>query len=249
MAEVISNTNGNRNKTKEIILEIKGVTKEYKMGEVTVQALRGVDFEILSGEFLVILGPSGSGKSTVLNIIGGIDQPTTGKIIYRDKDISAVSERDLTKYRRSSVGFVFQFYNLIPNLTAKENILLASELSSNALPVTELLETIGLTDRGGHFPSQMSGGQQQRVAIARAVAKNPEILLCDEPTGALDFSTGLQVLKILKEFNQKHKKTVVIITHNSGIGEMADRVLYIKDGLVDHIVINDAPVDPEEVSW
>ncbi|MDR1914536.1 MAG: ABC transporter ATP-binding protein [Clostridiales bacterium] len=237
------------NSQREVILSIEDITKEYHMGEIIVQALRGVNFKIYQGEFLVILGPSGSGKSTVLNIIGGIDQPTAGKIIYKGKDISGLKEKDLTKYRRSSVGFVFQFYNLIPNLTAKENIQLASELSSNALSVSDLLETIGLADRGGHFPSQMSGGQQQRVAIARAVAKNPEILLCDEPTGALDFSTGIQVLKLLKEFNKKYKRTVAIITHNAGISEMADRVLYFKDGLVDLVTVNDNPVDPEEVRW
>ncbi|MDR3239559.1 MAG: ABC transporter ATP-binding protein [Clostridiales bacterium] len=234
---------------KDVVLSIQGVTKEYKMGEVTVQALRGVDFSIYQGEFLVILGPSGSGKSTILNIIGGIDQPSEGHIIYKNKDISKIREKELTRYRRASVGFVFQFYNLIPNLTAKENILLASELSPSALSVSELLETIGLADRGDHFPSQMSGGQQQRVAIARAVAKNPEILLCDEPTGALDFSTGIQVLKILKDFNTERNKTVVIITHNAGIGGMADRVLYIKDGLIDRVVVNETPVSPEEVRW
>jgi len=238
-----------RQNSRETVLKIENVTKDYKMGEVTVQALRGVSFEVYLGEFMVILGPSGSGKSTVLNIIGGIDQPTGGRIIYKNKDISRISERELTRYRRGTVGFVFQFYNLIPNLTAKENILLASELSPNALPANELLNDVGLADRGGHFPSQMSGGQQQRVAIARAVAKNPEILLCDEPTGALDFSTGIQVLKILKEFNVKRNKTVVIITHNAGISEMGDRVLYIKDGLIDHIDENEDPCDPEDVRW
>ena len=219
------------------------------MGEVIVQALQGVSFEIYKGEFLVILGPSGSGKSTILNIIGGIDQPTSGSIFYKGKDISKAGERALTKYRRSSVGFVFQFYNLIPNLTAKENILLASELASNALNVNDLLNTIDMADRGGHFPSQMSGGQQQRIAIARAVAKNPEILLCDEPTGALDFSTGIHVLKLLKTFNREYGRTVAIITHNAGVSEMADRTLYIKDGMVDHITANDSPAEPEEVRW
>ena len=237
------------NTQKEAILKIENVKKEYHMGEVIVYALQGVSFEIYKGEFLVILGPSGSGKSTILNIIGGIDQPTSGSVIYKGNDISKAGDRALTKFRRSSVGFVFQFYNLIPNLTAKENIMLASELASNALNVNELLNLIDLADRGGHFPSQMSGGQQQRVAIARAVAKNPEILLCDEPTGALDFSTGLQVLKLLKTFNREYGRTVAIITHNAGVSEMADRTLYIKDGLVDHIVINSNPVEPEEVRW
>lgn len=231
------------------ILKISNLTKEYQMGEVTVHALRKISFELYQGEFVVILGPSGSGKSTILNIIGGIDKPTSGEIIYNGKDISKISDRELTNYRRGAVGFVFQFYNLIPNLTAKENILLSSELSNDSLSVTELLNMIGLSDRGDHFPSQMSGGQQQRVAIARAVAKNPNILLCDEPTGALDFVTGIQVLRLLKDFNEKYKKTVVIITHNSEIGEMGDRVLYIKDGLIDKIVENKNPIPPEEVSW
>jgi len=219
------------------------------MGEVIVQALQGVSFEIFKGEFLVILGPSGSGKSTILNIIGGIDQPTSGSIIYMGKDISKAGERALTKYRRSSVGFVFQFYNLIPNLTARENILLASELGNSPLNVNDLLNTIGLGDRGGHFPSQMSGGQQQRIAIARAVAKNPQVLLCDEPTGALDFSTGIQVLKLLKDFNRQNGCTVAIITHNAGISDMADRTLYIRDGLVDRVEYNENPIEPEEVRW
>ncbi|MDR1532870.1 MAG: ABC transporter ATP-binding protein [Clostridiales bacterium] len=233
----------------ETILKIENLTKDYKMGEVIVQALRGVSFEIYRGEFVVVLGPSGSGKSTILNIIGGIDRPTGGTIMCQDKDVSKMSDRALTIYRRKNVGFVFQFYNLVPNLTARENIALAAELSSDPIPVDSLLETIGLADRGRHFPSQLSGGQQQRVAIARAVAKNPDILLCDEPTGALDFSTGIQVLKILKEFNQTQGKTVVIITHNAGIGRIGDRVFYIRDGLIDRVEHNAEPVPPEEVSW
>lgn len=231
------------------IMEIKNITKDYIMGEVTVSALRGVSFDLYKGEFVVILGASGSGKSTMLNIIGGIDKPTSGEVNYNNKNIGLMSDRELTNYRRAAVGFVFQFYNLIPNLTAKENILLAAELSRDAIPVAELLELTGLADRADHFPSQLSGGQQQRVAIARALAKNPSLLLCDEPTGALDFSTGLQVLKLLKDFNQKYKKTVAIITHNAGIGDMADRVFHVKDGLIDHIMVNQNPVPPEEVSW
>jgi putative ABC transport system ATP-binding protein len=233
----------------EQILIADNVTKEYKMGEVTVNALRGASFSIYSGEFVVILGPSGSGKSTILNIIGGIDKPTSGNVIYRNKDIGQLSEKDLTKYRRAAVGFVFQFYNLVPNLTARENILLSSELSKNPINCDELLLTVGMKERANHFPSQMSGGEQQRIAIARAVAKSPDILLCDEPTGALDFSTGIQVLKVLKEFNKKYNKTVVIITHNSSIAEIADRVFYIKDGLVDRIRVVETPMSPEEVNW
>lgn len=233
----------------ESILQVNNVTKEYVMGEIIVKALRGVSFPIYDGELVVILGPSGSGKSTILNIIGGIDKPTSGEIIYSNKDISKISDRELTKYRCNAIGFVFQFYNLIPTLTAKENILLASELSKNPISADTLLAKIDLTDRADHFPSQMSGGQQQRVAIARALAKNPILLLCDEPTGALDFSTGIQILRLLKDFNHEYKKTVVIITHNIAIGEIADRVFHIKDGLIDKIVENKSPVEPEEVSW
>ena len=231
------------------ILQVENLTKQYVMGEVTVSALAGVSFSLYEGEFVVILGPSGSGKSTMLNIIGGIDNPTSGTVIYRGKNITTVSERELTEYRRAAVGFVFQFYNLIPNLTAKENILLASELSNEPITAESLLEKVELGERGDNFPSQLSGGQQQRIAIARALAKNPDILLCDEPTGALDFSTGVQVLKLLREFNKEYKKTVVIITHNIAIGGMADRVFYIKDGLIEKIVTNENPIDPDEVVW
>ncbi|MDR2939718.1 MAG: ABC transporter ATP-binding protein [Clostridiales bacterium] len=232
-----------------IILEAKNITKEYIMGEVTVTALNGVSFTLNEGEFVVVLGPSGSGKSTMLNIIGGIDKPTNGEVIYKNKDIGSMSDRELTNYRREAIGFVFQFYNLIPNLTARENIMLASELSKNPVPVDDLLNKIELFDRADHFPSQMSGGQQQRIAMARALAKNPDILLCDEPTGALDFKTGIQVLNLLKDFNQEYKKTVVIITHNSGIGQMANRIFHVKDGLIDKITANQNPIPPEEVVW
>ncbi len=231
------------------ILRVENVTKHYQMGEITVKALQGVTFDLFEGEFVVILGPSGSGKSTMLNIIGGIDKPSSGHVFYNNKDISKANERDLTKYRRNGVGFVFQFYNLIPNLTAFENIAISSQLSPNPLDIDELLSKIGLLDRKHHFPSQLSGGQQQRIAIARAIGKNPHILLCDEPTGALDFKTGIEVLKILKDFNTEYQKTVVIITHNAGISEMGDRVFYIKDGLIDKIVVNEHPVSPLEVSW
>ena len=233
----------------EKILEVSGLTKEYIMGEITVKALRGVSFDLYDGEFVVVLGPSGSGKSTMLNIIGGIDTPTSGSVLFHDKDIARATEKELTAYRRSAVGFVFQFYNLIPNLTARENILLATEMSENPIPANELLSGIGLGERGNHFPPQLSGGEQQRVAIARAIAKNPAILLCDEPTGALDINTGIQVLRLLQYFNKQYKKTVVIITHNTGIGAMGDRVFNIKDGLIDSIVSNPSPVQPEEVKW
>jgi putative ABC transport system ATP-binding protein len=231
------------------ILSIQELKKEYRMGEVVVHALRGATLEVSEGEFAAVLGPSGSGKSTILNIAGGIDAPTSGKVLYRGQDISGYSPRQLTLYRRSAVGFVFQFYNLMQNLTAKENIELAAELTQSPIKPDELLKQIELDDRAHHFPSQLSGGQQQRVAIARAIAKNPDILLCDEPTGALDFTTGVQVLRLLRDFNKRYGKTVIIITHNSAIADIADRVLYIKDGLVDRIVNVVSPISPEEVSW
>ena len=233
----------------EVIMEVTDLKKEYTMGEVTVYALRGVSFNLYAGEFVVVLGPSGSGKSTLLNIIGGIDKATDGTIIFDGKDISEATDKELTGYRRNTVGFVFQFYNLIPNLTAKENIALAAEMSKDPIPPDDLLKQVGLEDRGSSFPTQLSGGQQQRVAIARAVSKNPHILLCDEPTGALDFTTGIQVLRTLKDFNEQYKKTVIIITHNASIGEMGNRVFHVKDGLIDRIVVNQNPIAPEKVSW
>ena len=233
----------------ETIMTVQDLTKEYRMGEVVVYALRGVSFELYAGEFVVVLGPSGSGKSTLLNIIGGIDKPTSGKVIFNNKDISTANDRELTSYRRNTVGFVFQFYNLIPNLTARENIALASEMSPDAISPDELLKQVNMDDRGGSFPTQLSGGQQQRIAIARAVSKNPHILLCDEPTGALDFTTGIQVLRTLKDFNEQYKKTVIIITHNASIGQMGNRVFHVKDGLIDKIIVNESPIPPEKVSW
>lgn len=234
---------------KEVVMSVKDITKQYKMGDITVDALKGVSFDLLQGEFVVVLGASGSGKSTILNIIGGIDRATSGEVLYNNEDITKKNDKQLTLYRRSAVGFIFQFYNLVPNLTAKENILLASELSKNPLDVENLIDQVDLTDKQDNFPSQMSGGQQQRVAIARALSKNPDLLLCDEPTGALDVKTGADVLKLLKNFNEDYKKTVVIITHNSIISEMADRVFYIKDGLLDRIEVNENPKKPEEVIW
>ncbi len=231
------------------LLRAENVTRQYQMGEVTVDALKGVSFSLYSNEFVVILGPSGSGKSTILNIIGGIDQPTGGDIYFNGKSIARICEARLTRFRRDAVGFVFQFYNLIPGLTARENILMATELSSDPISADLLLEQIGMADRGNHFPSQLSGGEQQRIAIARAVSKNPPLLLCDEPTGALDYQTGIQVLRILADYHKTYKKTVVIITHNAGIGQMADRVFHVRDGLIEKIVVNDSPIAPEEVSW
>lgn len=231
------------------ILEARRISKVYQMGQIEVKALQAVDFQIFEGEFVVILGPSGSGKSTMLNIIGGMDFATEGEVTYHNLQLSHASEKELTEYRRNAVGFVFQFYNLIPNLTAYENVQLSVQISKNPLGVKKVLEDVGLLDRADHFPAQLSGGQQQRVAIARAIAKNPDLLLCDEPTGALDFTTGLQILKVLKKLNKEYKKTVVIITHNEGIGHIGDRVFYLRDGKIIKIKENRNPLSPEEVSW
>jgi len=233
----------------KILIEVENLSKVYQMGEVKVEALKDAAFEIYEGEFIVILGPSGSGKSTMLNIIGGMDLPTTGAIYFRDGKIEELEEHELTMYRREKVGFVFQFYNLLPNLTARENVELVTDISPHPLNVMEVLDMVGLKDRADHFPSQLSGGEQQRVAIARAIAKNPEILLCDEPTGALDNTTGRMVLEVLKYINDNLKKTVVIITHNSAIAEMANRVIKLSSGRIVSIRVNDQPVDPERIEW
>ena len=234
---------------KKEILKVNNLHKEYVVGEVVIPVLNGISCSLYEGEFIIILGPSGSGKSTMLNMIGGIDSPTDGEIIYENKNISAVSDKELTEYRSSAIGFVFQFYNLLQNLTAKENIELAANLSSDPLNTDELLDKIGMKDHASHFPAQLSGGQQQRIAIARAIAKNPSLLLCDEPTGALDSSTGVQVIRLLKDFNEAYKKTIAVITHNSAMSVIADRVFYIKDGLIDKIVVNNNPLQPEQVEW
>lgn len=231
------------------IITAKNITKTYHVGEVDVPVIRGISFEIYEGEFLVILGPSGSGKSTVLNMLGGIDSISEGELYYKDTTLHQASEATLTRYRREHIGFVFQFYNLIPNLTAKENIELTTELTEQPISVDELLVQTGLAERANYFPSKMSGGQQQRVALARALSKNPDLLLCDEPTGALDAKTGAQVLEILANFNKTYKKTVVVITHNSDISKIADRVFTIKDGTISKIQENPNPLMPSEVSW
>lgn len=232
-----------------VLIEVEDLSKIYQMGEVKVEALKDATFEIYEGEFIVILGPSGSGKSTLLNIIGGMDLPTTGVVYCRDGKIEELEEHELTMYRRQKIGFVFQFYNLLPNLTARENVELVTDISANPLDVMDVLEMVGLKDRGEHFPSQLSGGEQQRVAIARAIAKNPEILLCDEPTGALDNTTGRIVLEVLKHINDNLGKTVIIITHNSAIAEMANRIIYLSSGRIINIRVNDNPIDPERIEW
>lgn len=219
------------------------------MGEVSVVVLREVSLDILDGEFLAIVGPSGSGKTTILNLVGGLDTPTTGEVVYRDLDLTRARPAELTRYRRDEVGFVFQFYNLVPTLTARENVMVSTEIARDPMDVDDVLGLVGLASRSDHFPSQMSGGEQQRVAIARAVAKNPALLLCDEPTGALDFETGKRVLRLLVDLNRQLKKTVVVITHNVALAQVADRVVHLRSGEISSIDVNAAPIAPEEVIW
>ena len=223
--------------------------KIYRTGETEVHALRGVDLAIPKGEVLVFLGPSGSGKSTLLNIVGGLDRPTSGTLHYRDTELTALSERELTRFRRANVGFIFQFYNLIPSLTAEENVRLVTDIADDPLPAAEALDLVGLADRRNHYPAQLSGGEQQRVAVARAVAKQPGVLLCDEPTGALDSATGVRVLETLARANRELGTTLVIITHNAGIAAMADRVLYFLDGRIAREETNDSPIEPGAIRW
>lgn len=233
----------------DTIVRLKDVTKEYKMGEVLVKASDNMNFEIGRGEFVVILGPSGSGKSTILNIIGGMDRADSGEVFIASEDITGYSDRELNMYRRNKVGFVFQFYNLLSNLTAFENIELVTTLVDNPISPQKLIEDVGLKDRAKNFPAQLSGGEQQRVAIARALAKNPEIVLCDEPTGALDYKTGKLILKLLHDVNRNMNKTVILITHNAAIAEMADRVIKVRSGSTESVVINENPVQPEGIEW
>jgi putative ABC transport system ATP-binding protein len=223
--------------------------RRYHMGESTIVANNGINFEIEKGEFAIILGPSGAGKSTVLNILGGMDSPDEGQVLVDGVDIATFSTKKLTKYRREDVGFVFQFYNLVPNLTAKENVELATQISPDALNVDEVLDEVGLSERKFNFPAQLSGGEQQRVAIARALAKNPKLLLCDEPTGALDYDTGKQILKLLQDTCKNTGTTVIVITHNTAIAPMADRIIHIHNAKVRNIEINETPKPVEEIEW
>ncbi len=234
---------------REPVFVARGLTKVYRMGEVEVHALKGVDLDLYDRELVVILGPSGSGKSTLVNILGGLDVPTEGTVHYRDHDLAAANDRQLTRYRRDHVGFVFQFYNLVPSLTARENVALATEIAPRGLAPEEALALVGLSHRLDHFPAQMSGGEQQRVAIARAIAKRPDVLLCDEPTGALDVSTGKVVLGALERSNRELGTTTVIITHNVVIADMADRVVSLADGRVARVRENATRARPEELAW
>ena len=233
----------------DAVFTARNLTKVYRMGEVEVHALRGVDLDIRAGEFVVLLGPSGSGKSTLLNILGGLDTPTGGSAIWRDHDLTHASESELTRYRREHVGFVFQFYNLIPSLTARENVALVTEMATNPMSPEDALARVGLGDRLDHFPAQMSGGEQQRVAIARAIAKRPDVLLCDEPTGALDYATGKMVLQAIATINAELGTTAAVITHNAPIARIADRVMRMADGRIAEVTVNAKKLSPEEITW
>lgn len=233
----------------DVVFHVHRVTKTYRMGEVEVQALRAVDLDLYAGEFIVLLGPSGSGKSTLLNILGGLDVPSSGQVFFRNRELTAASDAELTRFRRDCVGFIFQFYNLIPSLTARENVALVTEIAQRPMPPEQALAMVGLSDRMDHFPSQMSGGEQQRVAIARAIAKRPEVLLCDEPTGALDFQTGKLVLEALAQVNRDLGTTTAVITHNAGISAMADRVVTMRSGAIVQIQTNRVKIPPGELEW
>ena len=235
--------------TDKVLLRLEQVDKIFPMGEVAVTALSGISLDVRQGEFLVLVGPSGSGKSTILNIVGGLDTVTNGRVWFKDREMTSFSAAELTQYRRDTVGFVFQFYNLVSNLSARENIMVSTELSDRPMDVDEALRLVGLEERIDHFPSQMSGGEQQRVAIARALAKNPALLLCDEPTGALDFATGKRVLRMLVDLKNQLGKTVVLITHNSAIAPVADRVVRLRSGQIVEVRENPSPVPPEEITW
>jgi len=232
-----------------VVFHVHGVTKIYQMGEVAVQALRGVDLDLYAGEFVVLLGPSGSGKSTLLNILGGLDTPSDGHVFYGERDLTRASERELTEYRRYHIGFVFQFYNLIPSLTARENVAVVTEIARDPMMPEAALQLVGLGDRLDHFPAQLSGGEQQRVAIARAIAKQPKVLLCDEPTGALDSKTGIVVLEALQRVNRELGTTTAVITHNAGIAQMADRVIHLADGRISEVQVNATRVSPRDLTW
>ena len=230
-------------------IEFRNVKKEYKMGEVTIKALDNTNFTIEKGELVVIVGPSGAGKTTCLNILGGMDTATSGDVIVDGKNVSTLKKKELVKYRREDIGFVFQFYNLVQNLTAIENVELATQICKDSLNPETIMKNVGLKDRVRNFPSQLSGGEQQRVAIARAIAKNPKLLLCDEPTGALDYKTGKQILELLQNTCRKENMTVIIITHNSAIAPMADKVIHFKNGKAENIIINENPTPIEEIEW
>lgn len=244
-----SNAYPNNTAPPGVIFHVNGITKVYRMGEVEVYALRSLDLDLYEGEFVVLLGPSGSGKSTLLNILGGLDIPSTGHVFFHNHDLTHANDAELTRFRRECIGFIFQFYNLIPSLTARENVALVTEIARHPMRPEQALDLVGLGDRLDHFPAQMSGGEQQRVAIARAIAKCPEVLLCDEPTGALDFQTGKLVLEALEQVNRKLGTTTVVITHNAGIAAMADRVITMRSGEIINVHGNETKLAPAELEW
>ena len=231
------------------LIQLHEVAKTYMMGKVAISALKPTDLTVSAGEFIVMLGPSGSGKTTLLNLIGGIDRPTEGQILFQGEDLSGMTEDEITEYRRASVGFIFQFFNLIPTLTARENVEFVAELVDRPADTMEVLEAVGLADRADHFPSELSGGEQQRVAIARALVKKPPLLLADEPTGNLDYETGKLILKLMRELNRSREITIVAVTHNSAVGGMSDRTVHLRSGEITYIEENAAPIDPEELKW
>jgi len=234
---------------KPLLMRMDNVSKQYHMGEIVVDALQPSCLDIYAGELIVVLGPSGSGKSTLLNLMGGMDRSSGGRIIFGNREISAAGDGELTSFRRERVGFVFQFYNLIPDLTAYENVALAASLIKDPMPVSAVLSEVGLAQRANHFPAQLSGGEQQRVSIARAIVKKPPLLLCDEPTGALDFQTGISILALLRQITTTIGSTVIIVTHNTAIAAMADRVVRMRSGIIAEISYNETPLDPERIEW
>jgi len=238
-----------RRPEREVVFRTRGVTRVFSMGEVEIHALRGIDLELYAGEFVVLLGASGSGKSTLLNILGGLDSATEGEVFYRDQDLSRAGEAELTRFRRDHVGFVFQFYNLIPSLTALENVAIVTDIARAPMDPAEALALVGLDERADHFPAQLSGGEQQRVAIARAIAKNPAVLLCDEPTGALDSQTGVRILEVLQNVNRSLGTTTAVITHNAVIADMADRMIRLSDGRVSEVRENTTRTHPRDLRW
>lgn len=247
MAQTASD--GHRPSSADVRIKLDRASKSYRMGQITVEALHEVTLEIMAGEFVVFLGPSGSGKTTLLNLVGGLDSPTSGRVIVDGIDITSLTGHELTGFRRNHIGFIFQFFNLIPTLTARENVEFAAELVQQPRSVDELLDEVGLGERINHFPSELSGGENQRVAIARALATDPPVILCDEPTGSLDFETGKRIYKLLRVLNGSSQKTVVVVTHNSAVGEIADRVIRLRDGKVSDIISNSNPIDPEALKW
>ncbi|HUV53455.1 MAG TPA: ABC transporter ATP-binding protein [Dehalococcoidia bacterium] len=248
MTDSVEPSKGQRD-TLESRIKLEKTSKNYRMGQIQIEALREITLEVMAGEFIVFLGPSGSGKTTLLNLIGGLDSPSSGRIVVNGIDITQLTANQLTKFRRTQIGFIFQFFNLIPTLTARENVEFAAELVAHPRSSEEILREVGLEERMNHFPSELSGGENQRVAIARALATDPSVILCDEPTGSLDFETGKRIFKLLRVLNETKLKTVVVVTHNSAIGDIAHRIVRLRDGKVAEVIQNTHPLDPDELKW